>query len=561
MPTIDVLFEDLQRLVGRRLPRGEETLTELLTYVKGEVESLQGDELTIELKDGNRPDLWSVEGIARELRGALGIELGLRPYEVKGSSGVEVIVDPRLESIRPFIGCSVVRSVHIDDETIRELMHLQDKLDETYGRKRRRTSIGFYRFELIHPPLHYRASTPKEYRFVPLESTEAMTLEEILERHPKGIEYGSIVRGFSLWPMLVDDRNEALSFPPIINSNTLGRITEGDQDILVEVTGTRYQTVLNTLTIVTLGLADRGREILTAMIRYPYGRVKEDVTPRLETKRMALDPRDIDQLLGLKLEPLRIVELLRRARYDARVEDGVIEVAVPCYRMDIMNPVDVIEDVAIAYGFNNIQPVWPQIATTGALSRREESSDLVREVMIGLGFQEVLTFSLTDRESQEKKMGIEHLRLVDVANPSSLHYTSLRGWLLPSLMAFLANNTHALYPQRVFEVGDCAVFDPQTPTGVRDVRKLAAVIAHSTANFSELKAVVEGFFGSLGLKPELEESEHPSFIAGRVGDLSLKGRRVGVAGEVAPRVLEASGVANPVVGFEVDLISIFEELP
>jgi phenylalanyl-tRNA synthetase beta chain len=561
MPTIEVLFEDLQRLVGRRLPRDKEALTELLAYVKGEVESLEGDELFIELKDGNRPDLWSAEGIARELRGALGIESGLRPYEVKGSSGVEILVDPRLQTIRPYIGCSVVKSVRVDDEVIRELMHLQDKLDQTYGRKRRRTSIGFYRYELIRPPLHYKASTPTEYCFVPLESSEAMTLEEILEHHPKGVEYGAIVRDFPLWPMLVDDRDQVLSFPPIINSNSLGRITEGDQDILVEVTGTRYQTVLNTLTIVTLSLADRGREILSAKILYPYGPIKEDVTPRLETKRTHIDQREADRLLGLKLESHQIAELLRRARYDAQVKNGVIEVTVPCYRVDIMNSVDVIEDVAIAYGFNNISPVWPRIATTGAMSRLEECSDLVREVMVGLGFQEILTFSLTDRESQQEKMGVASLQLVEVANPSSLHFTHLRGWLLPSLMAFLANNTHALYPQKIFEVGDCTTFDPQTPTGVRDVRKLAAVIAHSTANFSELKAVVEAFFRGLGLKPELEESGHPSFLAGRVGDLLLNGRRVGVAGEVAPGVLDAWGLGNPAVGFEVNLATIFEELP
>jgi len=559
MPTIEVLFEDLQRLVGRQLPRHAEALTELLAYVKGEVETLEGNELSIELKDGNRPDLWSVEGIARELRGALGIESGLRQYEISDPSGVEILVDPRLQSIRPYIGCSVVKSVHIDGEVIRALMHLQDKLDQTYGRRRRRTSIGFYRFELIHPPLHYKASTPKEYSFVPLEGSEAMTLEEILERHPKGLEYGPIVRDFSLWPMLVDDRDQVLSFPPIINSNTLGRIVEGDQDILIEVTGTSYRTVLNTLTIVTLSLADRGHEILSAKVRYPYGPIKKDVTPKLETKQMLLDPKGVNRLLGLKLEPSQIAELLRRARYDAQVKDGIVEVAVPCYRVDIMNSVDVSEDVAIAYGFNNIAPVWPRTATIGGISSIEECSDLVREVMVGLGFQEVLSFSLTDRESQLEKMGLDSLQLVEVANPSSARFTHLRGWLLPCLTAFLANNTHALYPQRVFEVGDCVVFDPQTLTGVKDVRRLAAVVAHSNASFSELKAVVEGLSRSLGIRLELKESGHPSFITGRVGDLLLNGRKVGVIGELAPSVLEAWGMANPVVGFEVDLAPMFGE--
>jgi phenylalanyl-tRNA synthetase beta chain len=544
-----------------KLPREEEALTELLAYVKGEVESLIGDELSIELKDGNRPDLWSVEGVARELRGALGIESGLRPYKVDASSGVEVLVDPRLQTIRPFIGCSVVRSVHINDESIRELMHLQDKLDQTYGRKRRRTSIGFYRFELIHPPLHYKASTPREYSFIPLEGSEPMSLDEILERHPKGVEYGPIVKSHPLWPMLVDDKDQVLSFPPIINSNTLGKITEGDQDILVEVTGTSYRMVLNTLTIVTLSLADRGHEILSAKVRYPYGPITEDVTPKLETKKLRIEARDVNRLLGLSLRTPRIIRLLERARYDAIVKGDLIEVTVPCYRMDIMSTMDIIEDVAIAYGFNNISPVWPRIPTTGAVGRLEEYSSLVRDLMSGLGFQEVLTFSLTDLESQGKKMGLDSLRLVEVTNPSNVYLTHLRGWLLPCLMAFLANNTHAIYPQKIFEVGDCAAFDPGAQTKTRDSRKLAAVIAHSTANFSELKAVAEAFFMNLGLEVKLNESEHPSFLAGRAGDLLLNGHAVGLVGEFSPSVLNIWGIGNPVTGFEIDLDPIFEQLP
>ncbi len=561
MPTINVLFEDLEHLVGRSLPRNAEALSELLASLKGEVESIFGDELSIELKDGNRPDLWCVEGIARELKGSLGIESGLKKYMIKKASGVEVFVDSRIESIRPFIGCSVVKTVHINNESIKVLMHLQDKLDETYGRKRRRTSIGFYRFELINPPLHYKVSNPEEHRFIPLGSSKVMTLDEILRNHPKGIEYSPIIRSFPLWPILVDDQDQVLSFPPIINSNTLGKITEGDKDILVEVTGTNYQSVLNTLAIVTLSLADRGQDILSVKINYPYDSVKQDVTPKLETKKMTINPRDVNRLLGLNLKPPRIAELLKKVRYDAQVKDYEIEVTVPCYRMDIMSSVDIIEDVAISYGFNKISPIWPKIATIGAVNQLEERSDIVREIMIGLGFQEILSFSLTDKVSQGQMMGLDSPQLVEVTNPSNINLTHLRSWLLPNLMAFLSNNLHTAYPQKIFEVGDCFVLEKvSTQRKIREVHKLAAVLAHSSAGFSELKIIVEAFFTNLGAKPEIKESKHPSFIAGRVGNLFIEGICIGVAGELAPPVLEKWGLSNPVVGFEIDLTSLLKVL-
>lgn len=271
MPTIQVLFNDLQRLLGRELPREISELNDVLSYAKGEVESLVGDELSIEVKDGNRPDLWSVEGIARQLRGTLGIEGGIKDYHVEGYSGFEVNVDERLHDIRPFIASAVVRNVRLDDEVIREFMHLQDKLDQTYGRGRKRSSIGLYNFNLLKPPLSYRVAKPSEVSFTPLGGDEEMNLKEILEKHPKGLEFGHIVKPYKYWPILMDAEKKILSFPPIINSNDLGRIMEDVRDIFIEVTGTSYQTVLNTLMMVTLSVSDRGEKIFSTKIDYPYG--------------------------------------------------------------------------------------------------------------------------------------------------------------------------------------------------------------------------------------------------------------------------------------------------
>ena len=237
MPVIEVLFNDLQRLVQVDLPRDLAELTDLLSYVKGEAVSLEDGALSIEIKDGNRPDLWCVEGIARELKSVLGVEEGVREYVVYGVSGVEVEVDAGLEKIRPYIGCAIVKEVHLTNDIIRELMHLQDKLDQTYGRRRRRASIGLYNRGLITPPLRYGLAKPEAVSFVPLGGEGKMNLREIVNTHPKGIEYGHLVKLHERWPILQDSKERVLSIPPIINSNDLGKISEGEEDIFVEVVG------------------------------------------------------------------------------------------------------------------------------------------------------------------------------------------------------------------------------------------------------------------------------------------------------------------------------------
>ena len=217
MPTIEVERDDLESLLGVHLPSDKEELSDILACVKGEVKAVDGQDLRIEFKDSNRADIWGVEGLARALRGPLDLEKGLKDYRIAGSSGVEVKVDARLENIRPYIGCSVVRDIKLTDAAIRQIMRFQDKMDQTYGRNRRRTSIGVYDFDLITPPLSYRTAEPREVSFVPLEFEEELTLEEILEKHPKGIDYGHIVRDYPVWPIFMDSEDKVLSFPPIIN--------------------------------------------------------------------------------------------------------------------------------------------------------------------------------------------------------------------------------------------------------------------------------------------------------------------------------------------------------
>jgi len=554
LPTIEIDFEDLESLLGVDLPRDPEKLNGILSYVKGEAKLLEHNELHIELQDTNRPDLWCAEGVARALKGFLNIEKGLKNYKVAGSSGVEVHVDPELKEIRPYIACSVVKGVQVSDTLIREIMRLQDKLDETYGRHRKRTSIGLYEFDLITPPLNYGVAKPREVRFTPLEFEEELPLDEILDKHPKGIEYGHIVRPYPVWPILMDSKQNVLSFPPIINSNDLGRLTETTKNVLIEVTGTAYDTVLNALTIITLSLADRGGSMYSAKIHYPYGEIKETRTPGLKTESLKITTKEIKAVLGMDLKPQAIRDLLERARFGVfDIDDTEVTVEVPRYRVDVMHPVDVIEDIAIAYDLNRVSPRWPQLPTIGGTSPEGRLRDLIREIMVGLGFQEVLTFTMSNLDSLSANMNIERERVVEVGNPKILPMTCLRNWLLPSLLELLSKNTHVEYPQRIFEVGYCVTFAEDEENKTRDVEKLASIAIHSNANFTEMKSLLDAVLLNLGIQYELQETEHKSFIDGRVGDITINNRKTGLLGEVHPKVLENWKLENPAAAFEISL--------
>jgi phenylalanyl-tRNA synthetase beta chain len=561
MPTIDVDLSELERLLNIQLNGDMAKLDDILAFVKAEVKAQNPKEgtVSIEMKDTNRPDLWSVEGLSRALQGYLNQTKGIKHYTV-GKPAIEVNVNAQLINIRPYICCSLIKGIHLTDGAIKGIMHLQDKLDQTNGRSRQKTSIGIYNLDLIKPPIEYAAVKPEDVRFVPLGFSEEMGLDEILLRHPKGVEYGSIVKKNPLYPMLFDSEGKVLSFPPIINSNDLGKITEESRNLLVEVTGTLHKTVLNTLNLVTLALIDHGGKAFSATVHYPEKSLYTEgtvVTPNFDNKRFQLSVEDTNRLLGLRLNATEIGDLLLTAGLGVEnISDEALTVLVPCYRVDIMHQVDIIEDVAIAYGYNNIEPTWRELATTGAAKPDQRLIDVARELMVGIGYQETLNTTLTNQESLFKKMNTEPTKIIEIANPKIVTMTCLRNWLLPSLMEFLSINQSVEFPQKIFELGKVTLPDETKETRTRDEDWLAAVTAHPNANFSEIKSALDSFMGNFGVEWKIKEASHPSFIDGRVGKVIFNGSEVGFVGEVNPLVLEAWKLENPAAVFELNFHSI-----
>lgn len=566
MVSITSNLADLEQLVGKQLPRNEDQLNELFYSVKCEISHLTiGDQATSSLRDNealqienvdtNRPDTWSTEGIARALRGILGLETGLKKYGISREIATDIHVDRELKDVRPYIACVVARGVKMSDEIIRGVIQLQEKLDQSYGRKRKRSSIGFYDFDLISPPLRYGLADPDGTRFIPLQGADPMSLREILQKHPKGVEYGQILSDQEKLPILMDSKHQVLSFPPIINSNDLGRIVPETKNILVEVTGTNEKTVLNCLIILATTLADRGGKLQPARIRYKYTKPKDVLTPDLKSRKIRLSLQQVNAMMGLKLGPSQVTKLLRRTRFDVGPTNSkALTVIVPCYRLDILHPNDIIEDVAIAYGLNQIEPKWPSDLTIGGLSQLEVYSDKVRGLMTGFGFQEVLTFMMTNQEKLLARMNKPETKLVEVSNPKVITLRCLRHELLPSLLEFLSNNTHVQYPQNLFEVGDCTIWGDPQPT---DIRKLCCVSAHARANFTEMKSILETLMLNLGFNFSLKATSNPSFLEGRVGSVLVNENDVGTIGEVHPQVIDNWKLEHPVTAIELDLTGLF----
>ena len=557
MPTIEVDFAEFVKLLGVELEKDTDRVNEVLAFAKGETKSI--DEKTglmsVEIKDTNRADLWNVEGLVRCLRGFLGLEKGFRKYTV-GNVLAEVHVDGRLKRIRPFIACSVIKNLNLTDAVIRDSMQLQDKLDHTYGRNRRRASVGLYDFDLIKQPFSYTVAKPDEVSFVPLGFDKSLSLREILREHPKGVEYGSIVSGHPVYPILFDSGRKVLSFPPIINSNDLGRVTEGTRNVLVEVTGTVHETVLNTLKIVTLSLVDRGGKAHSALVHYEADD-KEEATPSFDAGCAVLNVVYANRMLDLDLSARQIAGLLEKAGYGVeKLGKNEVVLKVPCYRVDIMHQVDLVEDVAIAYGYNNLKPFWRKLPTTGGARPEQGFLDVARELMVGLGFQEVLTYDLTNTDNLFTRMNLKRGKVVELANPKVETLTCLRSWLLPSLMEFFSCNLHVEYPQKVFELGAVTILDDRAETMTRDVDTLAAAVSDVKAGFTEVKAILDAVLTNLGLHWQVKETKHGSYIEGRVGGVVVDDVEVGLIGEIHPKVLQAWGLGNPVAGFELDMSKV-----
>lgn len=546
MPVINFSYSDLCELMGHEVPK--ETIRERLPMIGADMKSFEdsSDDASFEFFP-DRPDLYSVEGVARALRAFLGFEPGLRSYAV-GESDVDLHVDQSVDDVRPFIWSALVEGVEITDPLIRSMMDLQEKLHLTLGRNRRKVAIGIHDFRTVKPPFTYKAVLPDEVSFVPLQGSTKMTPAQILKEHEKGMSYAFVLEGKTRYPLIVDKQGEVLSFPPIINGVTTA-ITEDTKDIFVDCTGSDLNAVTYAVNILTTALAERGGKIMSVRI---HQNGKTALAPDLIPKEMTLDPKYTNQWNGTALSDTEVADCLKRMGYGASAGKNGIQVLVPRYRADILHPVDLAEDVAIGHGFERFGYILPKHATFGVEDKMTAFSKSVKEIMTGLGYFEVVSLSLSNPRDQYVSMNLENdKKAIGVRNPVSEDHVLVRTSLVPSLMNMLRKNKHRELPQRMFEIGDVVL-------GGKNRTLMAGVSIHARASFTEIKSLVQSVLSSMSVPVDIAASDHPSFVKGRCASFSSGQTQLGHFGEVAPSTIEAFELKYPTVAFELDLEKVYE---
>jgi phenylalanyl-tRNA synthetase beta chain len=549
MPTINFSLKDLQNLVGKKLTIEE--VSKLVEYGKGELENYnkEEDEVSIEFGDTNLPYLWSIEGVARLIKGVLNIQTGIPEIEIK-KGDYKLIVDKSVTPIRPYIAAFVAKGHKVDDYLIKQMVQLQEKLCESYGRRRLKVAIGIYSYDKIKFPIHYKSTEPESIKFTPLEFKKEMTQQEILDEHPKGKEYAWTLKGYKKYPILIDSADEVLSFPPIINSNLTGKVESGEEHLFIEATGNDLEANLLAINILAQAFYERGFEIYSVDIKYPD---KKITTPLLFKDKIKITKEQIKNLLGLELKNTEIKNLLEKANYQV----NNLTIQIPPYRKDILHPVDIIEDIGIMYGYDNIKELPLTEYTIGETSPMVKFRNKVRELLVGLGFQEIASPILTNKTILYDKMNIKDFGTIELTNFMSETYSCIRTWILPILMDFLSKNKHIEYPQKAFEQGLVTV---KKGNEVIDYERVAVVSANEKADYTEIRQVLDYLLRNLNLEYTIEEVDHDSFIPGRVGRVIVNNKKVAYLGEMNPKVLQNKGLEVPVVGLELNLTELFESI-
>ena len=544
MPTIKLNKSVFEQLVGEELPLEE--LKDRISMLGTDLEKIENDQIEVEIFP-NRPDMLSEQGFARAFSSFIGVKTGLRKYEVK-KSGLKVIIDPSVKELRPYTACAIVKNLTFNHEKIISLMQIQEKLAITHGRNRKKSAYGIYPLNSIAFPIHYIAKDPAQVMFKPLGFDHEICAKDVPLLHPKGQAYAHLTQGWTKYPFFIDSENRVMCMLPFTNSADTGKVDLHTKDVFIECTGNDFNNVLVALNIIVAALADMGGEIYSLELEYG---LEKKITPDVTPRRMKLNLPYINKRLGLKLKEAEATLLLARMGYGFEHN----EVLVPAYRADILHQVDLAEDIAIAYGYENFTEEIPQVATIGEEHPLEKFSRKVREIVIGLGLLEVKNYSLITEEEAKVNMNLQS-HLVPLKNAFG-DYNRLRNSLLPSLLKNVSENQHCDYPQNLFEIGRTFTFG-NTETGVVEVEHLSIILCQEKIDFTQIRQVLEALLRSLGLENSIKETHHDSYIPGRVGDILVHNEKIGHLGEIHPVVLNNWRLLVPAAALELDLEKLFK---
>ncbi len=551
MPTITVNKKEFLKLIKKKLTNKE--IEEKISMMGVSVDEIKGNEIIVEIFP-NRPDLLSEYGFARAASTFLGTSKGLKNYKINKSNYIVKVENTIKEW--PYAVTAVVKGLKLNDEKIREIIQIQEKLGTTFLRKRKKGGIGLYPLNKINFPVKFTSQKPEKIKYRPLEYGEVLSGKEILEKHQTGREYKHIVEKWNKLPIFIDSKNIIMSMPPIVNSHDVGKITEETKNIFVESTGPDFKTINIALNIIVTALADMGGTIYETTMIYKNKKIK---TPNLKTEEIKVDINYINKRIGLNLKENEIKALLEKMGYGLQKKGKSIIALIPSYRADVIHQIDLVEDVAIAYGYENLKEEILKIATIAEEDKFDIFRNKLCNIMTGLGLIEVSTYNLTSKEQQSILMN-HQIECIELANALNEEYNTLRSWLIPSLLNVLKQNKHNNYPQNIFGTGTVFKYDNKKETGIKERTRLGILLCNKKITFTDIKQILDVIASALDFKYIIRDVEHGSFISGRAGRINVNGKDIAYIGEIHPQILNNFELEMPIAALEIHLTKLFEAL-
>ena len=542
MPVVELNLNRIKKLISGNATKKK--ILHTLPFLGLDIESQDGDQIRVEYSP-NRPDYSTDYGIALGLQGLLGIKKGAQKISIKKEGKYKIMVDSSVSKIRPFVTGIVAKNGTINDQGIKQLMNMQEDLHFGIGRKRKKSSIGLHDLDTISFPLTYTTST-REHSFVPLNSVTESTISEILSNTEVGQNYGWILDDSKNIPIIIDGKGNTISFPPIINS-AVTTVTTKTKNILVEVTSLDKDAAEDMLSVISIILQTAGFQISELQISGA-----KNSTPRLNSKIIQFEPKLTEEMLGLYMNHSTIVTSLKKCRLDALKKGKKIQCTIPRYRFDIFGQMDIVEEIALGYGIENLEPRLTPSETLGEKNSITKKLERISKITVGFGFTEVLNSSLTSKKILFDFTNRNPSKLLSVLDSKSQEHTILRNSMLPGLIENISKNIHESYPQKLFETG--TIFSKEDP--INETIHFAAVMAYKGSNFSEMKAILQSILKT-GFKLDSTTStpQHTDelFTQGRFSDIFVEQRMIGHIGEVNSDVLNNFKIRTPVVCFEINL--------
>ncbi len=539
MPVVELSYTRIQKLVGKVTKK---QISDSLPFLGLDIESEDKDLVRIEYSP-NRPDYSTDFGIALGLQGLIGIKTGAIKLNVKKSNKYVISVKSNVSKIRPFVTGIVAKNGKIDDKSLKQLIAMQEDLHFGIGRKRKKSSIGIHDLDKISFPLVYTA-TNRNHKFIPLNSDKELSISEILKHTDVGKDYGSILGNSSQAPLILDANQKTVSFPPIINA-AVTTVTTKTKNLFVEITGINKEDAEDMLSVVATILQSAGFALESVQISGA-----KNSSPKLEQKKMTVNPSLINQILGLNLNTSKIISSLKKSRLDALTKGKNIICIIPAYRFDIFGSMDLVEEVALGYGIQNLEPTLSPSQTLGQTNPVSLQLKSLSQIMIGLGYLEALNSSLTSKRVLYDMTNRDATKIISVLDSKSQEHTILRDSVLPGLLENISRNIHESYPQKLFETG--TVFT--TENTISEKINFSSISAHQDANFTEIKSVLQSALKTgFGIKIETKTATHPTFEEGRCATVIVNNKPIGIIGEVNSKIIENYKIRVPIVGFEISL--------